>query len=311
MANDATFTFRLVEEGGAPGAKGVPGGDPMARPQTGERTASREAAEVQGGGSAKIVQEAQQKTEAAKPRVQLPKPQEIVDAEIVKSRLEAAGDFGRDAGKEVLQRVGLGRFASLLGAGVGPLAVIGAVAGAGALISRRQAQLAQQLRPFSPDLLASQARENLRTTLQNIELAQQFGPQLAEAERQRGRLGAAAGRFGAGIAGGPIGQDVGDIVELAARAFDGINAISTTIQNAFRVSGVGSLLAELSNINKGLEALGVGVDEFADVKAGVPLFREFPHAEVRIFPDGLDVGNFRQTGETTEFQLNEPILGQL
>ena len=320
---DATFEFRLVETGGgtagggtSTGAPSGKGGDPMASPQTGERTAARQEAEIQGGGSARVLQELQQRTEEKRqPRVQPPKPQEIVNAEIVRSRLGKILDTGREAGQAVLSKVGLGRLAGAGALGVAG-GVIGAVATGAALVARRQAQLSRELRPFSADLLISQARENLRTTMQNFELAERFGPALAEAERQRGRFGAAAREIGAGIAGGPIGQNVGNVTELGSRFLEGVNRLQQTFNDLpGRVKTAANLLGivplgVLSEINKALNRFGIGVDPFQNAEGNLLLFsnRNFPHAVVNRFPPGLNAITDNQFGTADKFTTNQDFI---
>ena len=308
MANDATFIFKIIEQGGgAAGGAGTAagkGGDPMASPQPSQRTQAREEAQTQAGGAQEIVQEAQRKNRDEKRKQPRPKPPKKEPF----SPKEQAKLFG----SAVAQRLGLGGVVSAIGTAALPLAAVTAFVGAGVAISKQQAALAQRLRPVSAELQVSQARERLRTISQDIDLSRRFGPQIAEAERQRGRLGAAAKEQLARISAGPVGTEVSQLQELAARLTENLGPVVDFLGRAtlglpglITGQGPGTLL------NRALDRFGISPDPFKDFTGNLPLFREFPHAEVKIFPKELEQRNLRRTGDAAAFTTNQDrILNQ-
>lgn len=304
---DTTFTFKIVESGtGDAGAPTGKDGNPQASPQAGPRTQAREKAEVEGGGAAGVLQEAQRKSDE-KRRKPKPKPEPKPPREPGPSGL---GEQARLFGGAIAKRLGLGGVFAAIGTAGVPLAVATATAVAGIrtfnAIRSQQAGLADVARPFSPELQVSRARESLRTIQQRADIARRFGPQLAEAERQGGRFGAAGVEFGAQVATGPIGRNVSDAVEVASRLLEATNRAIQTI-SPFIPPGPATLT------NKILDRLGIGKDPFADIK-GSPLFQDFPHATVNLFPPGLNIapgGRLPEGSETSEFTTDQDtILGQ-
>ncbi len=305
MANDATFIFKIIEQGGgaAGGADTAAGkgGDPMASPQPSQRTQAREEAQTQAGGAQEIVQEAQRKTRDEKRKQPRPKPP--------KKEPFSPDKQAELFGNAVAQRLGLGGVISAIGTAALPLAAVTAVAGgafavfkAGQAISRGQAALAQRVRPFSPDLAISAARENLRITQQNIELARRFGPQLAEAERRRGRFTGAAVGLSAEVAGGPIGEELSSLIELASIE---VEVFTKAMQAANSVLGPGPA----TFINRLRERLGFFPDAPNEITGN--LFGRFPHAEVKIFPKELGDRKLGKTGDAAAFTTNQDrILNQ-
>lgn len=312
---DAEFVFKIIEEGGgAAGAAGTPagkGGDPTASPQPSQRTQARDTAELQGGGAGPIIQQAQEQRNTARDRrvtkaeKQFQRP--VVGAEVVKGRVqEQAERFGA----AFAQRIGFGGIAGAIGTAALPLAIATAGAGAavavvraGQAVARAQTELAKQLRPFSPELAVSAARENLRRVTQNIELARRIGPSLAESERQRGRFGAAQVEFGAQVAAGPVGQEVTAITKLGADILEATNRFSELV-SPFLPPGPATAAGNL------LQRLGIEpVDRFKDIKGS--LFRDFPHAEVKIFPKELGARDVRDAPSAAAFTTDQDrILNQ-
>ena len=304
---EAEFVFKIVEEGGAGGAAAAAGkgGDPMASPQPSARTQVREESQAQAGGAAEIVQEAQRKTRDEERKRPKPKPPEP------KPDAFSIGEQAQLFGQAVAQRFGFGGVAAAIGTAALPVALGTAAVAAGVGVARLQARAAQRLRPFSADLAASGARETARQTLENLAQARMFGEELAESERQRGRFGAATSRLGTSIAAGPIGQDVGDIIELSARLTEGINAISSSIQTALGFTGAGGITGGLSRINELLTQAGIGRDPLGGVQTGLEIFRDFPHAEVNVVPEGMRQPRFDGRNNAAQFTTDQDrILDQ-
>lgn len=283
---DAEFLFRLIEEGAGGGTSPGTGGGPMATPQPGTRTQAREKAEVEQGGSAKVVQESQRKTDTAKrEKTKIPPTKQPPGQLAVQ---------GRIFGEAIARRAGLGGVLQAAGTAGLPLAAAGAVAGvafaqfkAAQAINRRQIELARRLAPFSPELQQARAREQLRTTAQNLELARRFGPQLAESERARGRLGAAATETSALVSTGPLGQEVSSILDLTARAIELNNKVIEQF-NRFVPPGPATALRLL------LEEAGIGVDPFKAAEGNLKIFRDFPHLEPTLAPAGANLDDARR-----------------
>lgn len=332
---DALFRFELVEAGGGGGGGTAPatGGGPMAPPSTGARTQSREQAEADGGGAGPIVRRRQKATDDGIPKRPLPRkkpgppkpplreppkpkppPPPVKAPPLPKPDPFSFSEQTKVFGTALAGRLGFGGAAGAIGTAALPLAIAaGAVAAVGfgaRAISRQQAALAERVRPFSADLQRSEARETLRQTMQSIDIARRFGPQLAEAERQRGRLGAAFAGLGASIAGGPFGQAVGETTELGARGVEAASGISELLQAISIFSAKVVLTPTLGpipwffsaeKVNDFLDARGIGVDPMDKFKGNLEIFQKFPHLDPPQTP----------TGTQTVISPDNLLLGEL
>lgn len=198
------------------------------------------------------------------------------------------------------------------------LARAGTIAGAVALpflAARALGAEAEELAPFSPDISIARAENQARKTIRNLEDARRFGPDIAEFERSKGKLGREFDTFKRSVL--TKGGGIGDATEVLGGILEGLNKLNQLADDVSKGKGTGIEKAIGTGINF-VDRLGKIVSGLAAIEAGANFLRNREgNLPVNVFaamakPQFIDPGGSKEwsgvKGPVEEVDLDEGVF---